>query len=335
MSPKDTLVRLSRVSSALSWLGLGCVGAAVALLLVLKTLPYSTVRLAPVDASEARMAPTPDFAIGPLRWPVRELREAKELQPFREALHAACGDVRGAAAATCASIALAERSPVGSPPSDFCRVDFDPLAHFERHMAGAPGHCLTRSAIVTTQLLAAGIPARVVQMVPARAKGHTLVEVWDDTMGWTVVDPSGGGLVTGAARRGSAADLLADPASVEWKAFGNASVSAPESEAKRHHFQTLLEGDLLYPEPWLYLRRGERVAPWPLRGHYARIGPLFATLGPVQLVLTWAIPALAVTGLAFVVAGWRRRHAYSRALPASREYAEVRTPGALEALPPA
>jgi len=173
-------------------------------------------------------------------------------------------------------------------------------------MAGAPGHCLTRSAILATELLSVGIPARVVQMVPARAKGHTLVEVWDDAMGWTVVDPSTGGYVTGAARRGSAVELLVDPAVIEWRPFGSAPVSTAASEAYRHHFQSLLAGNLLYPEPWLYLRLGKRAAPWPFRGQYARVGPAFLALGPLQELLLWAIPGLALLGLALVAMGWRR-----------------------------
>ncbi len=303
--------------------GFSLMASAFGLLWALKTLPYSSVRLMPVEASEATRRPTPDFTLGPLTWPVGEFAATPALRPFRDSMRATCGQAKGVAAAECATTALSERSPLGNPASEFVNVDFDPVAHLERHMAGAPGHCLTRSAILATQLLAVGIPARVVQMIPARAKGHTLVEVWDDTKGWTVVDPSTGGFVSGTGPRGSAGELLADPASVQWKPFGSAPVSAAESEAKKRHFQTLLGGNLLYPEPWLYLRQGERVAPWPLRGHYARVGPVFLMLGPVQRVLAWAVPALAVTGLAFLAVGWRRRHARVRAEGASRVHGAV------------
>ena len=330
MPLNSTLQRLFRTSATQSLWGLGCLGAALALLVVLKSLPYSTVRLVLVEASQAAMRPTPDFTVGPLRWPVTALAKAPALQPFRDAMRATCGDAEGLAAAACAASALSKRIPVGNPATEFVTVDFDPVAHFERHMAGAPGHCLTRSAILATQLLSVGIPARVVQMVPAGAKGHTLVEVWDDVMGWTVVDPSTGGSVTaGAARRGAAVDLLADSAVVEWRPFGSAPVSAADVEAKERLFRTLLAGNVLYPEPWLYLRQGERAAPWPFRGQYARVGPAYLTLGPAQQALTWAIPGLVATGLGFLAFGWRRRHAYGRAVAASHGHADIEAVRAL------
>jgi hypothetical protein len=328
MRDKETLTRRP---SAWVGLGAGCLLAALGLVLVLKALPYSSVHVVGVATSEATRRPTPDFAIGPLAWPVRDLSVAPELQPCREAFRSACADARGVSAAACAATTLAAKSPFGNPPSEYVDRDFDPVVHLERHLAGEPGHCLTRSAIVATELLAAGIPARVVQMAPAHAKGHTLVEVWDDTMGWTVVDPSAGGIVAGVGQRGSAADLLADPARVQWKPFGSAPLSAPESEAKKRYFQTLLGGALLYPEPWLYLRKGERLAPWPLRGRYARVGPALLTLGPAQRVLTWTIPALVVTGLVLVTAGWRRRHMHDRALRTSgAQHSDVKALGDLE-----
>ncbi len=313
--------------------GAGLIALAFGLLLILKALPYSSVRLAPVEALEAARAPTPDFALGPLRWPVGELAAAPALRPFRDAMRATCGDAKGVPAAICATCVLSQRTPIGDPTSEFVNTRFDPVAHFERHLAGAPGHCLTRSAILATQLLAVGVPARVVQLVPARAKGHTLVEVWDDTLGWTMVDPSTGGFVTGAARRASAADLLADPASVEWKPFGGASPATSESEAKKHYFQALLAGNVLYPEPWLYLRTGARVATWPLRGHYARVGPAFLALGPIQTALVFLIPGMALAGISLVVVGWRRRRAV-REVWGEPVRADVRPLRELDALPP-
>ncbi len=299
-------------------LALGCLSAAVAMLLLLRALPYSSVRLASVEPSQATAQPTPDFALAPLRWPVTALAADPALEPFRQAMRASCGEARGLAAAACVTAVLSERTPAGNPASEYVSVDFDPVSHFERHMAGAPGHCLTRSAILATELLSVGIPARVVQLLPAQGKGHTVVEVWDEALGWTVVDPSTGGYVT-AGGRGSGAELLADPSRLEWKAFG--STSASESAERRRYFQHLLSGNLLYPEPWLYLRRGEHVAPWPYRGQYARIGPTILKLGPAQQALAWAIPACVVAGLGFLTLGWRRRHALGRAVSVSRAHA--------------
>jgi hypothetical protein len=283
--------------------GIGLIVVAGALVVGLRALPYSTVLLAAVDASDAMRAPSSSFAIGPLLWQVSDLAGAPALQTFRNAMRGACGDARGIAAAECATKVLTDRIPVGSPESEFVRIDFDPVAHFKAHMAGAPGHCMTRSAILATQLLSVGIPARVVQFVPVDDKGHTLVEVWDDSLGWAVVDPSSGGYVVGASSR-AAIDLLAQPASVDWRPFGFTKANDAEVAQQNVHFRQLLAGNVLYPEPWLYLRVGERIAPWPFRGEYARVGAPFLTLGPLQHFLFWAIPAIALLGVALCATSW-------------------------------
>ena len=68
-------------------------------------------------------------------------------------------------------------------------------------------------------------------MLPASGKGHTLVEVWDDRLGWTVVDPSNDGYLTGTVRHSAAADLLSNPGALEWRSFGPAPASAGPSLA--------------------------------------------------------------------------------------------------------
>ena len=302
----------------------------LALLLLLKELPYSSVILESVSAKEAQRPPTSDFSIGPLTFSVAAFEEAKELQPFRDAMRATCGDAKGLAAGACVTRQLQARFPTGEPKTEFVSSHFDPVAHFRQHLAGAPGHCLTRSAILATELLATGTPARVVQMLPDRGKGHTLVEVWDGALGWTVVDPSSGGFVTGTTRHASAVDLLADPNLVEWRPFAGAS--SAEVDANRRQFQGLLTGNLVYPEPWLYLRLGKRVAPWPWRGSYARVGPSYLALGPAQRALSLAIPAFAVAGLVLIGLAWRR--ALARGAQTSRVPAEVDALAGFDALPP-
>jgi hypothetical protein len=200
---------------------------------------------------------------------------------------------------------ISERVPWGKPSTEFVNLDFDPLSHFKEHMAGARGHCLTRSAILAAELLAVGIPARVVQFVPAEGKGHTLVEVWDVARSWTVVDPTTGGYLTGRASRGSAVELLAEPDGVDWQPFAYAAGTREPVEQKRF-FRRLLAGNVLYPEPWLYLRLGGRAAPWPFRGEYARVGPAFLTRGPLQQLLFWLIPGLALAGGGLIVTARRR-----------------------------
>jgi hypothetical protein len=281
-------------------------GLAAVLLFVLRELPYSSVRFSAVDSEETRRPPTPDFHLGPLTWSVTSLRHDPALRAFRSAMRASCGDRKGVAAAACASHVLRDRVPTGNPSSEYVNVEFDPVTHFERHMAGEPGHCLTRSAILTSQLLSVGIPARVLQMVPANGSGHTLVEAWDDALGWVVVDPSTDGYLVATRGSATAVDLLGDPDGVVWKGFGPVAASATETEAKRRYFKGLLTGNLLYPEPWLYLRVGPRVGPWPTRGQYARVGPTRLTLGPLQQALFFAIPVLGLASAAFVLGGSRR-----------------------------
>ncbi len=306
---------------------------ALGLLVLLKALPYSTVRLAAVDASEATKRPDPGFSIGPLRWPVRELATVPELQPFREAMRASCGDRTGLAAAECVSGVMSERFPNGEPSSEFVSSNFNPLAHFKEHMAGAPGHCLTRSAILATELLSVGIPARVVQFVPVEEKGHTLVEVWDEASGWTIVDPSTSGVVVSASGPAmSAADLLENPSGAAWRPFGSASQSA-DAAAETRHLRALLSGNVLYPEPWLYLRHGERTAPWPFRGEYVRVGRMFLTLGPLQQLLFWTIPGLALSGFALVALS-RRRAVTVREAAWDTLRPEMRPVSELDLLPP-
>ena len=286
--------------------GIGLVALSGGLIVALRALPYSSVRLAAVDPSEALRPPTTSFAMGPLHWQVSDLSRSPALEPFRKAMRASCGDAKGLEAAECATKVLTERIPLGEPSTEFVRSDFDPVVHLEAHMAGAPGHCLTRSAILATELLAVGIPARVVQFVPVEEKGHTLVEVWDVARGWTVVDPLTGGFATGASSHSAAADLLAQPASVEWRPFSFTKAGDTERAQQTEHYRRLLEGNVLYPEPWLYLRVGEHVAPWPFRGEYVRVGPAFLVLGPLQQFLFWVIPAVALLGVALCATGWRR-----------------------------
>jgi hypothetical protein len=313
-------------------LGLGLIGMALALAVLLRALPYSSCRLTAVSAAEVGRRPTPDFTLGPLTWRVSEWKEAPALSVFREKLREDCGWVTGVKAATCAAAALARRSPLGNPSSEFIDREFDPVRHFERHMAGEPGHCLTRSAIIATQLLAVGIPARVVQIVPSEGRGHTVVEVWDEALGWTVIDPTSGGIVTSHSSRRSAADLLDAPASVQWAPIPSATFAATTARERQRYYQNVLQGNLVYPEPWLYLRLGERVAPKPFRGHFVRVGPESLALGPAQVVLVWLIPCLGLAGLAVMAIGRMRPAVRAdvvrerRVLPVTRALAD---PGAV------
>jgi hypothetical protein len=228
---------------------------------------------------------------------------------------------------------LRDRVPPGNPSSEYVDRAFDPVAHFERHMGGEPGHCLTRSAILASELLSVGVPARVMQMVPPGDQGHTLVEVWDDSLGWVVVDPSTDGYVVARSGPGAAVDLLENRESLDFKAFGRVAASASETEAMRLYFQRLLTGNLLYPEPWLYLRLGAKVGPWPTRGQYVRAGPAHLTLGPIQHALVVAIPLLGLLGAALVLAAWRRPDALRTLVWSEPERSPAGAVDDLDALP--
>jgi hypothetical protein len=309
--------------------------ASAAGLLILRELPYSTARITAVEAVELRRAPTPDFTVGPLTWRVSALQEDAALGPFRDAMRGACGDSRGLAAAACATRILHDRVPPGDPSTEYVDRHFDPIAHFHRHMGGEPGHCLTRSAILASELLSVGIPSRVIQMVPSSEDGHTLVEVWDDSLGWVVVDPSTDGYVVSARGPALAIDLLTNRENLEWKAFDHISPSPSEIESMRLYFRHILSGSLLYPEPWLYLRLGPRVGSWPTRGQYVRAGPMRLTLGPIQHALVVAIPLLGLLGAALVFAGWRRQVAFRPLVWTQPQRSGAREIDDLDALPPA
>jgi hypothetical protein len=304
--PRNSLFTFFQCVGSFRLLGLGLVVLAFLLLPLLKALPYSSCRLISVSQEELRRPPTPDFSVGPLSWPVSRLKSEPTLAPFRESLHAACGDATGVEAATCAAEALARRSPFGQPSTEFVDRDFDPLKHFKQHMAGEPGHCLTRSAIVATELLAAGIPARVVQLVPRRGQGHTVVGVWAAASGWTLVDPTYGGIISGPQDESSSADLLENPGRATWRPLRSRLFVPSTTEGRQRFVRRALRGNLVYPEPWLYLRLGKKLAPWPFRGKYVHTGPTILALGPAQGILLWGIPSLALMGVGLIGLGWRR-----------------------------
>ena len=305
----------------------------------LRALPYSSSMFSEVGAEEAGRRPTPDFRLGPLFWPVVELQESAALAPFRKAFREACGTKLGLSAAGCAAAELARRSPFGQPRDEFIDRTFDPQDHFRRHLAGEPGHCLTRSAILATQLLSVGVPARVVQMLPADGRGHTVVEVWDDCCGWTLVDPTFGGMVRSPSRSASAAALQAAPESVRWSGIRSPAFPPGSERGRLEYVQGALKGHLVYPEPWLYLRIGSRVAPWPFRNHVVRVGPRDLWLGPAQRLLQVAIPVVGLAGLGFLALGWYRSRALAEAhRPGGRAVSGVTGSRVLrdaDALPPA
>jgi hypothetical protein len=206
-------------------------------------------------------------------------------------------------------------------------VDFDPAAHFASHMAGEPSHCLTRSAILATQLLSVGIPARVVQFVPAVGKGHTLVGVWDETIGWIVVDPTNGGFVTGPMRQPRRPNFSATPPT------SNGSRSTRQTYPRRSRRPWCAISSLCSRATCFTPSRGSTCG-W---GSESRPGPSAATMRAwVPRSLLWEQRSRYLLGrLALVTVGWRRSREQSRALQPSSVRGGVSALGEFDTPPPA
>lgn len=246
---------------------------------LLRRLPYSTTWIEGVSETDDDVAPTPDFRIGTLSWPVSEYAVDPALEPFRKKFSEHCRGTQGVDAALCAAHALAARSAMGEPRHEFVDAQYDPVAVLEEHLQGTSGHCTTRSSLVAAELLSVGIPARVVQIFPASLQGHTILSVWDAREGWALIDPTVPGVVTRNGHVATTTQLLQDSSATLVSVGADRAASVDAAVALR------TAETALYPEPWLYMRVGARAARWPFRGTFARIGRVRAVLGPLQKLL--------------------------------------------------
>jgi hypothetical protein len=264
-----------------------------------------------VAESEAAAIPSPDFSIGVLHWPVSALARSPELEPFRQDFRAHCASKVGIDAAVCVCNRMARAFPYGRPSTEYVNPRFDPVVHMRAHFAGEPGHCLTRSAILAAELLAVGVPARVVQLLNRNLRGHTLIEVWDDTTGWTLVDPTFGVVRRSRGSSRSAWTAVTRPESGAWDrvAVVPAGAGAPLSGAG------FADGAAIYPEPWLYLRVGHREAPWPYRARFVRTGNTVFALGPAQQLVTIAMLVFAAGAGGCIAFAWQSRRPSRADLP--------------------
>jgi hypothetical protein len=292
---------------ALALAGAALAAVAVGFIWYLKALPYSTSTLVSVERGEAERAPGPDeHRVGPLVWEFERYRRDQGLEPLRRFKKEQCGDKEGVLAAMCLSDALADRVPNGAPRREFVDANYDLLADFSEHLAGAPGHCVTRSGLITTMLLSSGIRARVAQFVAPGGDGHNVLEVWSEGEGWVLVDPSlGGTLSNGRAPLSAAA--AATEHGVRWQQRGR-SPSPQSAPANVYEAPTgaLVPGSqVLYPDPWLYTRSGSSAARWPFRGAFAHVNSSFSwEIGAAQSMchygaLASALGALLMLGLCF------------------------------------
>lgn len=269
-------------------------------LVVLRFLPYSTSWIERVPDREAGAAPGESFSsVGPLSWDLLLFRSAPQLQPFRDAFGPRCSGMLGIEAARCVSDIIKAKSARGEPRTEFVDATFDPAADLGEHMAGAPGHCTARSSMTATSLLALGIPARIVQVLPTDDRGHNLVEVWDPRGGWALFDPHFESSYLLGDSFVSAVQLSRIQGGLRWR---RPSEGQPDPNV-------FAGSTIHYPEPWLYTRVGARCATWPFRGCFAQVGPARFRFGPAQRLALGAVVlsavAAAIWALRMLIL-WRR-----------------------------
>jgi hypothetical protein len=268
---------------------------ALSALAVTKTLPYASSLMANTDVVVEASDPHHGFSIGSVRWEVERFSSAPALAPFRRYFFERCGSRTGTQAAMCLSEAFDRAFPAGTPKHEFFERRFDPVADFEVHLSGQPGYCVNRSAMLATTLLSVGIPARVASFCPRSGwGGHTLVEVWTGA-DWVVVDPTLVGLV-GSIRPNSATELKRRSDALRlFDADGSVRKDPyPLSES-------IVSGELVYPEPWLYMRTGPRFSFWPFRGKFVQVGMYGWRFSTVLVLCRVAFVISALAGLFFLV----------------------------------
>ena len=253
----------------------------------LKILPYSTSLIEHVESTDVKsQRPDPDFNLGSLRWEMSRYAVDPRLEPLRNYYRLHAYGKKGMEAAQLITEVIASHSPLGNPSQEFVDTGFDPVASFLLQLGGEPGHCVTRSGSVAAVLLASGIPARVFQIMPLDPdgrlgiNGHNVLEVWDERSGWSMVDPTLGGMLAGdPAGSPSASGIM--------QSQGKFTIF-PDHKNNQYWKSKSYYHDLgprfcvLFPEPWLYVRSGDRSAPWPFRGRFVCVGLGHWQLGPAQ-----------------------------------------------------
>ncbi|MBL4818141.1 MAG: transglutaminase domain-containing protein [Deltaproteobacteria bacterium] len=250
-------------------------------LFALRQLAYSRALIYFVSADKARQA-SQKLHLGLLNWEAVKYHEASELDSFREFTLKQCGHGKNLEIAICLSNFFAQAFPQGDPAIEFFSPNYNPAEDLKAHSEGAPGHCTTRSALVATSLLSIGVPARVVQLIPADIRGgHNAVEVWNGIDNWIYVDPTHGiyfqdaSMLQALDKPNEAKLVLID---LPKKVDASGRVGFYRSRSGFLHVDT----NLVYPEPWLYTRIGHRLAFWPFRGVFVIEGPLRLDVGILQ-----------------------------------------------------
>jgi hypothetical protein len=274
--------------------------AAMACLVAFLRLPGRTTQHEVIDPDDSYSAPTPDgFSVGSLQWDLEAYQHDPKLDPFRQFFAERCAGTAGLSAARCVSDELARAFPHGTPSREFFEATYDPAADLQSHMGGAPGHCVTRSGLIATVLLANGIPVRQLEIIPADLEGHNVVEVYDSR--WVMFDQTFGTVFETASGLANAREALLMNTPGKWSTI--ATPTLPPLA------RPLVIQDIIYPDPWLYTRSGRRVATWPLRIYMVHSGTPVWFYGPAQQGLRRAAVGLTLLSLFCVLSSrWSRRH---------------------------
>jgi len=268
---------------------------ALSVLAITKTLPYASFLMSNTDSGIAAPDESHGFTIGSVRWDVKQFSISPRLAPFRRYFFERCGGQTPAQAAMCLSQSFDRAFPAGTPKHEFLERHFDPVAEFEAHLAREAGHCVNRSAMLATTLLSVGIPARVASFTPRSGwGGHTLVEVWTGA-GWVAVDPTEVGSV-GSVRPESAVEIR--------RASGALRLFGADGSVRQDPYllsSSVASGELVYPEPWLYTRTGQRFSFWPFRGRFIQVGMNAWRFSTPLLLCRIALVISTLLGLYFLV----------------------------------
>jgi hypothetical protein len=274
---------------------------------LLGSMDYSKAWMTRTSLSEA-LQPQPPWRLAGLDWNPDAYAGNPKLEPLQQMVRQHCPDRSSLETAVCLSNLLAARFPHGNPKHELFDRNFDPVATLQSHLAGAPGHCVTRSGILAAALLSVGIPARMLQLIPSfqhrqdRRSGHNAIEVWDPHVGWIFFDPTFGGTVKTKSGEQSAAALLAAGGGLSWMQLSAvpATVGTEPLDGQRAYAGNptpRFHGNLIYPEPWLYTRVGRKQAPGPFTGSFVVVGPPSLRLAVGHQLLLGMIVVTALLGL--------------------------------------
>lgn len=272
---------------------------------VLIELPGRTTQHLRLASDASSSLPTKEgFRVGPLEWDLKQYEADPKLDALRDFFAQRCAGRVGLTATRCVSDEFARAFPHGPPKREFVDASYDPVSDLRAHMAGEPGHCVTRSGLLAAVLLSVGIPARHLEIVVEDFTGHNVIEVFDERWGWVLFDPTHGTVFETAEGLASARDVYLLGVPGHWSVRGISP--APRGELLRVR-------DLAFRDPWLYTRSGQRAAMWPFRGLLVHTGSKVWRYGPAQEIFRQLAGGLLVVALVCSLAptwiGWRRRAA--------------------------